>query len=124
MAIQDFNKGTDSICWKYDGKFVETRFDAIKDAQYYKNENIVLVLSGASPSLRKLIGVHPNGETLYILDPPDDYCFYYLSSTNEEDEDEEEMAIACLDTANARGFEVFFKVESRTHRLVRQSRKI
>lgn len=119
MAIQDFNKGTDSICWKYDGKFVETRFDAIKDAQYYKNEDIVLVLSGASPSLRKLIGVHPSGETLYILDPPDDYCFYYLSST-----DEEEMAIACLDTANARGFEVFFKVESRTHRLVRQSRKI
>ena len=52
MAIQEFNKSSDSLCWKYEGKLIEVQFSSIKDAQYYKNENIVLVLCGATPSKR------------------------------------------------------------------------
>ena len=121
MAIQEFSKNSDVLCWKHDGKLVEVQFESIKDAQQYKNENVVLVISGANPTQRKLIGVHPGGEILYILDPPENYCFYYLTSIGEDDE--EEMAIACLDTANARGFDEFFKVDPTSKKLVRQSRK-
>jgi len=123
MPVHNFTSDLYAGCvsWSYNGKDYEKKFDELKDAAYYENENIILVLNGKNKLKRKLFGILPDSTVQFELEPPEGYCFYYLSSSGEDDN--AEMAVACLDTTSARGFDIFFTIERRTHILIEQGRK-